>query len=40
MIRYVCAARGWDADALRGYRCVSRYPFYSSQMSICWSPFG
>lgn len=40
MIRYVCNARGWDADALRGYRCVSRYPFYSSQMSICWSPFG
>lgn len=39
MVRYVCKARGWNPDALRGYRCVSRYPFYSSQISICWSPF-
>lgn len=40
MLRFACDAWGWDLDSMRGYRCVSRYPFYSSQVSFCWNPFG
>lgn len=40
MIRFLCDAWGWNPDDFRSYRCMSRYPFYSSQISVCWDPFG
>ena len=34
VIRHVCSQRGWDANALRGYRCRIDFPIYSSEIVL------
>jgi hypothetical protein len=36
LIRHACAARGWDAEKLRGYRAKIRYPLYGSQIGLAF----
>jgi hypothetical protein len=34
IVRFVCAERGWDAEALRGFRCRIEFPMYSSEVVL------
>jgi hypothetical protein len=34
LISHVCAARKWDVETLRGYRCRIEYPMYSSEVVV------
>ena len=36
LVRSVCAAAGWDASKLRGFRCRVRYPIYGSQIGLAF----
>jgi hypothetical protein len=36
LIRHVCAARGWETEKLRGYRCRIEYPIYSSEIVMAF----
>lgn len=36
LIRHACAARGWDASKLRGFRAKVRYPLYGSQIGLAF----
>jgi len=38
MLHYACREMGWDPSSFHGYRCQVRYPFYSSQISLLFTP--
>ena len=38
MVQFVCDQLGWDARALRAYRCQIDYPVYGSQIAMCFDP--
>ena len=40
MIDEVCTRLGYQTDALRGYRCITDYPIYGSQIAMVFSTQG